>query len=143
MILPLEKNYGLNITALSNAFEVNVAGQLSGDKGTALGLALAYNALNDSTDAFLRNVDFIKSEYNGGNINITAESNGSVYAVGADVGVSTNSAALGGSIAINRGHNSTNALIENVKLNSANVDISSITVSNSEVNRLLFEGGLR
>lgn len=56
------KHSGLDVNALSNAFEVNVAGQLSAGKGTALGLSLAYNALNDSTDAFIKNGDFTKGE---------------------------------------------------------------------------------
>lgn len=137
------KNSGLDINALSNAFEVNVAGQLSAGKGTALGLALAYNSLNDSTDAFIKNVDFTKGNFSSGNINVNAESNGSVYAVGAGVGVSTNSAALGGSIAINRGHNSTNALIENVNLNDTSNNTSINVNANDKINKLAVVGNLQ
>ncbi len=137
------RNSGLYINSLSNAFEVNVAGQLSGGKGTAVGLALAYNALNDSTDAFIRNVDFTKGNFGSGNINVNAESKGAVYAVGAGVGVSTNSAALGGSIAINRGHNSTNAFIDNVNLvdNSRNTNIN--VNARDNINKLAVVGNLQ
>ena len=78
-----------------------------------------------------------------GNINVNAESTGAVYAVGAGVGVSTNSAALGGSIAINRGHNSTNALIENVNLvdDSRNTGIN--VNARDKINKLAVVGNLQ
>lgn len=133
----LENVRGVDIDAETGALEVNVAGQLSGGKGTALGLAMAYNALNDTTDAFIKNVT---STGKGTELAINSTSNGSVYAVGAGVGVSTNSAALGGSIAINRGANSTLAKIENSNIsNAGNISVD----AQDKVNKLAVVGNLQ
>lgn len=133
----LQNVRGVDVDAETGALEVNVAGQISGGKGAALGLAMAYNALNDTTDAFIKNVT---SMSNGTELAVNSASNGSVYAVGAGVGVSTNSAAIGGSIAINRGANSTLAEIEDSDIsNAGNISVD----AQDNVNKLAVVGNLQ
>ena len=98
---------------------------------------MAYNALNDTTDAFIKNVS---STSNGTEIAINSASNGSVYAVGAGVGVSANSAAIGGSIAINRGANSTLAEIEDSNISNAK---NILVDAKDKVNKLAVVGNLQ
>ncbi len=106
---------GLDVTTENHALEINVGGQVSGGKGTAAGLAMAYNALNDNTKTYLKNAELIGNF----DVNINANSSGKVYAVGAGVAVSGNSSALNGSVAINNLNTNTQNDLDNSTINAA------------------------
>lgn len=225
------KTGGLDVKTENHALEVNVGGQVSGGKGNAAGLAMAYNALNDNTKSYVTNAEVISSTttkgtvdkeqkdvsitytlnsgdplrrytlpsgfkkediYTGypvgiltgyrvtgtyfaddtetaaavdkmvsetkGNlstastivqipvdiptpvdVNVNANSSGQVYAVGAGVAVSGTENALNGSVAVNHGSNSTQAVLENVKADSVkNLNVN----AEDNVKKLAVVGGL-
>lgn len=226
---------GINITTENNALEVNVGGQISGGKGAAAGLAMAYNALNDNTKSYLKNaeinsskiisstvekeqktfsitynyygifpgdplenvslpsgfkkdkisnfvstmviisgtydaddtdtaklVDKLTSISNGSlstatkvievpaeipapvDVNINANSSGKVYAVGAGVAASSNSAAINGAVAVNHGSNSTQVSLENISsdaIKNLNINASDSVKKVAVVGGLTISGG--
>lgn len=72
-------------------------------------------------------------------VNINANSSGQVYAVGAGVAVSGTENALNGSVAVNHGSNSTQAVLENVKADSVkNLNVN----AQDAVKKLAVVGGL-
>ncbi|MBE6092031.1 MAG: leukotoxin LktA family filamentous adhesin [Selenomonas ruminantium] len=112
---------GISIEAGTGASEINVAGQVSVSGGAAFGMAMAYNLLNNDTNAYLKdsaiNPDLTKFDPGSAMLAVKADSKASVYAVGAGVGISKG-LGLNGASAINRGHNSTTAVVENTKANA-------------------------
>ena len=112
---------GISIEAGTGASEINVAGQVSVSGGAAFGMAMAYNLLNNDTNAYLKdsaiNPDLTKFDPGSAMLAVKADSKASVYAVGAGVGISKG-LGLNGASAINRGHNSTAAVVENTKANA-------------------------
>ena len=112
---------GISIEAGTGASEINVAGQVSVSGGAAFGMAMAYNILNNDTNAYLKdsaiNPDLTKFDPGSAMLAVKADSKASVYAVGAGVGISKG-LGLNGASALNRGHNSTTAVVENTKANA-------------------------
>ena len=100
------------VRALNGTLGVNVAGQISVGK-TAVGLAIAYNNMENTTGAYVKG-GTVESYTEDGSaaVNVNAENAGKLYAIGAGVGVSTETAAANGTIAINIGRNNTEALID-------------------------------
>lgn len=118
------------VNAISGTLGVNVAGQIGVGK-TALGLAVAYNDLENNTGAYILGSDVKNTTDNDQETDVTveAENAGKMYAIGAGVGVSSDSAAANGTIAINRGNNNLEAIIGDYESggNSGHTNITNIT----------------
>ena len=130
------------VNAISGTLGVNVAGQVTVGK-QAIGLAVAYNDLENNTGAYILGSDIKNTDTNDeGNevieetdVTVAAENSGKMYAVGAGVGVSTDTAAANGTIAINRGNNNLEAIVgdygsgedtRHTKItNAENIDVTS------------------
>ncbi|WP_026766966.1 leukotoxin LktA family filamentous adhesin [Selenomonas ruminantium] len=118
---------GADLQANSAAKEINVAGQVSVGGNAAAGLAMAYNQLDNTTNANIKNARLEMKQGNAlpDSISLTAANTGKVYAVGAGVSVALGKAALNGTAAMNRGASSVNASLENIKAtNLKTVNIS-------------------
>lgn len=106
------------VNAISGTLGVNVAGQISVGK-QAVGLAVAYNDLENNTGAYVlgSNIKNTTTDADGKevfeetDVTVAAENSGKIYAVGAGVGVSPDSLAANGTVAINRGNNNLEAII--------------------------------
>ena len=124
------------VRALNGTLGVNVAGQISVGK-TAVGLAIAYNNMENTTGAYVKG-GTVESYTEDGSaaVNVNAENAGKLYAIGAGVGVSTETAAANGTIAINIGRNNTEALIDaDEEGNRAKLSrISSLNVTTGDKN---------
>lgn len=98
-------------TAQNQAHIVNVAGQLSAGQNGA-GLALAYNSMDNMTGVYVNGGSI--SGIDGGQTQITlnADNDSHIMAIGAGV-TAASGVAVNGSIAINQGANSTEAVIGN------------------------------
>ena len=112
---------GISIESGTGASEINVAGQVSATGGAAFGMAMAYNLLKNDTNAYLKDsaINSNPQTFAAGaaQLAVKADSKASVYAVGAGVGISKG-LGINGAAAINRGHNSTAAVVENTKANA-------------------------
>lgn len=106
------------VNAISGTLGINVAGQISVGK-QAVGLAVAYNDLENNTGAYVlgSNIKNTTTDADGKEIfeetdvTVSAENSGKMYAIGAGVGVSPDSLAANGTVAINRGNNNLEATI--------------------------------
>ena len=130
-------------TAQNQAHIVNVAGQLSAT-GTAgsvgAGLALAYNNMDNMTGVYINGGKTddgeVKSISGRGDGTVSIETNAQneahIMAIGAGVTASAGVAAVNGAIAINRGANSTEAVIGNTEEAVHIANASKISVSASD-----------
>ena len=134
--------------ALNQARIINVAGQLSAG-GNAAGLALAYNGMDNMTGVYLNggSITITDAEESstgtdavpGGSaageagedpsIDLNASNEAHIIAIGAGVSASSGQVALNGSIAINQGANSTEAVIGNTADTVTITGVESISVS--------------
>lgn len=143
------------VNAISGTLGVNVAGQVTVGK-QALGLAVAYNDLENNTGAYILGSDIKNTDTNDeGNevieetdVTVAAENSGKMYAIGAGVGVSTDTVAANGTVAINRGNNNLEAVVgdygsgedtRHTKItNAKNIDVT----SNDNASVLSVAGGV-
>ena len=104
---------------------INIAGEVAGGKGMAMGLSLAYNSLNNTTGAYLKgNTVTLQGEDNS--VKLGTISTGKTLAVagGVDVNISQSVVGAVGTVAINRGVSHTESVIdgkttgENTKLDN-------------------------
>ena len=106
------------VNAVNGALAVDVAGQVSVGK-TALGLAIAYNKIANNTGAYLKGSTLqAASDDDSIDVSVEAENGSKIYTVGAGVGASKDNAAANGTIAINRGRNNTEAIVDKSAANS-------------------------
>lgn len=139
-----------SVRALTGSLGVNVAGQISASKN-AVGLALAYNNIENTTGAYVKGGSIDRYENEDGtaegsaSVTVEGKNNSKLYAVGAGVGVSTDKLAANGTIAINIGRNNTEAVIDaasdgtRAKLNH----ISSLSVTtDDQSSELAVAGGV-
>lgn len=109
------------VNAISGTLGVNVAGQVSVGK-QAVGLAVAYNDLENNTGAYVLGSDIKNTSTDAEgkevseetDVKVAAENSGKMYAIGAGVGVAASSGsqvAANGTVAINRGNNNLEAII--------------------------------
>lgn len=101
----------LTANAFNKADIINVAGQISGSAGVGAGVAMAYNAMNNTTGVYVNGGSI---NLNGGarNIALTADNQADIMAITAGVSAAS-TAAVNATVAINRGANSTEAVIGN------------------------------
>lgn len=121
----LTSNY-VDIAALNKTQAVNIAGSVSVGKTAGVGAALAYNGLDNNVGAYLKGSNVTASD-----VSLQAVNEGKVYGIGAGVAASAGTAAVNGSVAINKGGTNTEAIIdenstkEHAVINDAtNIDVS-------------------
>lgn len=137
-----------SVRALTGSLGVNVAGQISAGKN-AVGLALAYNNIENTTGAYVKGGSIDRYENEDGtaegsaSVTVEGKNNSKLYAVGAGVGVSTDKLAANGTIAINIGRNNTEAVIDAASDGTrAKLDhISSLSVTTDDQSRELAVAG--
>ena len=113
---------------------INIAGEVAGGKGMAMGLSLAYNSLNNTTGTYLTDNDITLTGTDNA-IKLAATNQGKALAVAGGVNVNIDKEILGavGTVAINRGVSNTESVIdgkttgENTKLD--NVKELSVTAA--------------
>ena len=127
---------GKNISekAQNSSSIINIAGEVAGGKGMAIGLSLAYNSLNNTTGTYLKgNAITLQGTDNSVKLATTNLSKALAVAGGVDVNISQSFAGAVGTVAINRGVNNTESVIdgkttgENTKLD--NVKELSVTAA--------------
>lgn len=102
----LTSNY-VDIAALNKTQAVNIAGSVSVGKTAGVGAALAYNGLDNNVGAYLKGSNVTASD-----VSLQAVNEGKVYGIGAGVAASAGTAAVNGSVAINKGGTNTEAVID-------------------------------
>ena len=94
---------------------INIAGEVAGGKGMAMGLSLAYNSLNNTTGTYLTGNTVIldaNGTDNSVKLATTNQSKALAVAGGVDVNTSQSFAGAVGTVAINRGVNNTESVID-------------------------------
>ena len=94
---------------------INIAGEVAGGKGMALGLSLAYNSLNNTTGTYLKgNTVTLQDENKATAIRLATMNQSKALAVAGGVDVNISQELLGavGTVAINRGVNNTESVID-------------------------------
>lgn len=97
----------VDIAALNKTQAVNVAGSVSVGKTAGIGAALAYNGLDNNVGAYIKGSNVTASD-----VSLQAVNEGKVYGIGAGVAASAGTAAVNGSVAINKGGTNTEAVID-------------------------------
>lgn len=103
-------NDGVQISAETKDVDVNISGQISAGKNAA-GLALAYNHLNNNTEAYLKGTTLNFEENTEAPLEVTAKDSGTVVSVTAGVGGGS-TAAVQGAVAVNQGRNNVLAIVD-------------------------------
>jgi hypothetical protein len=121
-----------DFTATNDMVGVNVAGQISAGKAAA-GLALAYHDLDNTTGVYVDDSKFYANDKGiGTDLSLAAASNAKIFSVAAGVAAVTGTIGLNGTIAINRGANTTEAVIDKSTVTDAktvSADASDDTVT--------------
>ncbi|SDO87442.1 leukotoxin LktA like protein [Selenomonas ruminantium] len=92
---------------------INIAGEVAGGKGMAMGLSLAYNSLNNTTGTYLTGNDItLQGTDNSVKLATTNQSKALAVAGGVNVNASQEIAGAVGTVAINRGVNNTESVID-------------------------------
>ena len=106
----------------------NIAGEVAGGKGMAMGLSLAYNSLNNTTGAYLTGNDIdmknLASLLEGDNsVKLASRNTGKTLAVagGVDLSFSQEFTGAVGTVAINRGVSNTESVIDGKKADDGTV----------------------
>lgn len=110
------KSNSVNVNALSESDLVNVAGQISVGKN-AVGLAVAYNSLENNTGAYIKGsilegIADDKGVATPVDVDVAAANEGDIYAVGASVAVSTDGYSVNGVMIVNQGKNDIEAVVD-------------------------------
>lgn len=131
----------LTANAFNKADIINVAGQLSGSAGVGAGVAMAYNAMNNTTGVYVNGGSI---NLNGGarNIVLAADNQADIMAITAGVSAAS-TAAVNATVAINRGANSTEAVIGNDGNSVTITGVKDIDVTvNDEGENITVAGGI-
>ena len=132
----------LTETALNKADIVNVAGQLSGSaSGVGVGASMAYNDMNNTTGVYLNGSTVDLTDGSVGKVKLNAENEADIMAITA--GATASTVAVNAMVAVNRGSNSTEAVIgddgKDVTING----VTSLDVSASdETEEMTIAGGI-
>ena len=122
----------------------NIAGEVAGGKGMAMGLSLAYNSLNNTTGAYLTGNDIdmqnLTSLLEGDNsVKLATRNTSKTLAVagGVDVNITQSNAGAVGTVAINRGVSNTESVIDGKKdgTNTTLDDLQSLSVTAEELTK--------
>ena len=128
--------------AQSSASIFNIAGEVAGGKGMAMGMTLAYNSLNNTTGTYLKGNDIdLVGEVTGDNNSVTLKTSntGKALAVAgaANVNISESFAGAVGNVAINRGVSNAESVIDG-KTDGTNTTLDGLkklTVSAQELTK--------
>ena len=105
-----------SVNAATASRLINITGQVSATKGNvAAGLTTATNVLNNTTGAYIKGAALKGQSYNGATeVDVKAENKSDAYAIAVGVAASTNasSGAANGAVAVNKGVNNTEAIID-------------------------------
>ena len=104
--------------AINNTQAVNVAGSVAFGKSAGIGATLAYNALDNTTGAYMKGNTISSFDNSNVNVIVDADNTGKVYGIGAGVAASTK-VAINGSVAVNRGGSNTEAVIDNAVIDNS------------------------
>lgn len=108
-------------TAENNAQIVSVTGQISGGKDAAIGAALGYVGLDNSTEANISNTTFDKradEETDGITVKADAQNRSDSYNIGAGVSAA-GKAAVNGTVVVTQTHGTAGAVMDKVTINDA------------------------
>ncbi|MBQ9572745.1 MAG: leukotoxin LktA family filamentous adhesin [Acidaminococcaceae bacterium] len=102
-------------TAKNDSDLLSITGDFAGAKGSALGLGLAYNFLENTTGVYVGN-NVINAKDTARGVDVSLDANNNAYELALSVGAAVNNAednnfAAEGNFAVNRGHNDTIAVI--------------------------------
>ncbi|WP_295358558.1 hypothetical protein [uncultured Succiniclasticum sp.] len=116
---------------------INIAGEVAGGKGMAMGLSLAYNSLNNTTGTYLTGNTIVLSDVASVNLATTNLSKALAVAGGVDVNISQSFAGAVGTVAINRGVSNTESVIDGKKdgTNTTLDDLQSLSVTAEELTK--------
>ncbi|WP_028130604.1 hypothetical protein [Selenomonas sp. AE3005] len=108
---------GKNISqqAQNTSSIINIAGEVAGGKGMAMGLSLAYNSLNNTTGTYLTgNTVILDANGTDNSVKLATTNQSKALAVAGGVEVNTSQSVAGavGTVAINRGVNNTESVID-------------------------------
>ena len=105
---------GKNISeqAQNTSSIINIAGEVAGGKGMAVGLSLAYNSLNNTTGTYLKdNIIHLNGGENSVKLASTNQSKALAVAGAVNVNIKQSVVGATGTVAINRGVNNTESVL--------------------------------
>jgi len=131
---------GKNISeqAQNTSSIINIAGEVAGGKGMAMGLSLAYNSLNNTTGTYLTgNTVTLDANGTANSVKLATTNQSKALAVAGGINVNASQSVAGavGTVAINKGVNNTESVIdgkttgENTKLDN----VSDLSVTAEEL----------
>lgn len=141
------KTNNIALDASNSMLGVNVAGQISAGK-KAVGLALAYSNLDNKTGSYIKGSQIDTIDAAGSEVTLNSASSAKMFTVGVGVSPSLADLAINGTVAINRGANTTEAIVDSYKtptntkrstLNNANTIILN---ANDQTTTTAIAGGI-
>jgi len=129
--------------ALNSSSIINIAGEVAGGKGMSMGLSLTYNSLNNTTGTYLKNNKLTLLSDGDGAVRLATANTGKALAVASAVNVNITQSYVGatGTVAINRGVNHTESVIDNADNIIYGVKALSVTASDL-VKKTTVAGGI-
>ncbi|MBO5590564.1 MAG: hypothetical protein J5923_04925 [Acidaminococcaceae bacterium] len=129
--------------ALNTSSIINIAGEVAGGKGMSMGLSLAYNSLNNTTGTYLKDNKLTLLSDGDGAVRLATDNTGKALAVASAVNVNITQSYVGatGTVAINRGVNHTESVIDNADNIIYGVKTLSVTASDL-VKKTTVAGGI-
>ena len=129
--------------ALNTSSIINIAGEVAGGKGMSMGLSLAYNSLNNTTGTYLKDNKLTLLSDGDGAVRLATDNTGKALAVASAVNVNITQSYVGatGTVAINRGVNHTESVIDNADNIIYGVKALSVTASDL-VKKTTVAGGI-
>ena len=133
----------LTETALNKADIVNVAGQLSGSaSGVGVGASMAYNDMNNTTGVYLNGSTVDLTGGSVGTVKLNAENEADIMAITAGA-TAASTVAVNAMVAVNRGSNSTEAVVGNDEQDVTISGVTSLNVSaTDETEEMTIAGGI-
>ena len=129
--------------ALNTSSIINIAGEVAGGKGMSMGLSLAYNSLNNTTGTYLKDNKLTLLSDGDGAVRLATANTGKALAVAsaANVNITESYVHATGTVAINRGVNHTESVIDNADNIIYGVKALSVTASDL-VKKTTVAGGI-
>lgn len=120
----------LNTQSYNGITGVNVAGQIAGGKGFAVGAVLANSNINNKTAAYILGSELNSISPNGLNLTVKAENKTAITTVAAGANVSSKNVGVGGTIAVNRVSSETESLVDKTSSKESKIEnVNSIDIS--------------
>lgn len=127
----------LNVQANNGIIGVNVAGEIAGGKGVAVGAVLANSNANNKTGAYILGTNLSSSSANGLNLRVNAENISAITTVAAGAAISGKNIGVGGTIAVNRVSSETESLVDKAADKNTNIEnVNSIDIGATDKTNL-------